>query len=105
FNFLIIFQAEDGIRDRNVTGVQTCALTILPCSALISSLMISIIGNTVEDPSPMIDPPVSPEALSDFSSPSVGSEALPPPHAASMNITPSSTAERNILFFILEFLQ
>src|SRR5699024_2996131 len=23
-----IFQAEDGIRDRNVTGVQTCALTI-----------------------------------------------------------------------------
>src|SRR5699024_12079325 len=26
------FQAEDGIRDRNVTGVQTCALPIsLPC--------------------------------------------------------------------------
>src|SRR5699024_11893358 len=24
-----IFQAEDGIRDRNVTGVQTCALPIL----------------------------------------------------------------------------
>src|SRR5699024_2512270 len=24
------FQAEDGIRDRNVTGVQTCALPILP---------------------------------------------------------------------------
>src|SRR5699024_11368247 len=28
--FLIFFfQAEDGIRDRNVTGVQTCALPIL----------------------------------------------------------------------------
>src|SRR5437868_11731409 len=30
------FQAEDGIRDRNVTGVQTCALPIflekLPCN-------------------------------------------------------------------------
>ena len=26
------FQAEDGIRDRNVTGVQTCALPILPGS-------------------------------------------------------------------------
>src|SRR5699024_12073140 len=29
------FQAEDGIRDRNVTGVQTCALPICgetPCS-------------------------------------------------------------------------
>src|SRR5699024_11279765 len=26
---LLYFQAEDGIRDRNVTGVQTCALPIL----------------------------------------------------------------------------
>src|SRR5437868_9632283 len=25
FAFLFFFQAEDGIRDRNVTGVQTCA--------------------------------------------------------------------------------
>src|SRR5699024_11573610 len=25
---LCVFQAEDGIRDRNVTGVQTCALPI-----------------------------------------------------------------------------
>src|SRR5437868_15183077 len=30
FDFIIFFfQAEDGIRDRNVTGVQTCALPIL----------------------------------------------------------------------------
>src|SRR5699024_11835246 len=28
FAFLFFFQAEDGIRDRNVTGVQTCALPI-----------------------------------------------------------------------------
>src|SRR5699024_11888390 len=27
------FQAEDGIRDRNVTGVQTCALPILQAMA------------------------------------------------------------------------
>src|SRR5699024_11780470 len=27
--FMFFFQAEDGIRDRNVTGVQTCALPIL----------------------------------------------------------------------------
>src|SRR5699024_11761462 len=27
-----LFQAEDGIRDRNVTGVQTCALPISPSS-------------------------------------------------------------------------
>src|SRR5207249_7132113 len=31
---LFFFQAEDGIRDRNVTGVQTCALPIsFSCSA------------------------------------------------------------------------
>src|SRR5207249_9693739 len=31
--FLVFFfQAEDGIRDRNVTGVQTCALPISCCS-------------------------------------------------------------------------
>src|SRR5699024_11824124 len=29
--FFFFFQAEDGIRDRNVTGVQTCALPILFC--------------------------------------------------------------------------
>src|SRR5699024_11848681 len=29
---LFFFQAEDGIRDRNVTGVQTCALPISPAS-------------------------------------------------------------------------
>src|SRR5699024_12215527 len=28
FLFSFFFQAEDGIRDRNVTGVQTCALPI-----------------------------------------------------------------------------
>src|SRR5439155_15135362 len=29
---LFFFQAEDGIRDGHVTGVQTCALPILPTS-------------------------------------------------------------------------
>src|SRR5437667_4721768 len=28
--FFFFFQAEDGIRDRDVTGVQTCALPISP---------------------------------------------------------------------------
>src|SRR5271167_2266165 len=31
--FFFFFQAEDGIRDRNVTGVQTCALPILQTGA------------------------------------------------------------------------
>src|SRR5437762_10157298 len=29
FSFFFFFQAEDGIRDTSVTGVQTCALPIL----------------------------------------------------------------------------
>src|SRR3712207_8660311 len=32
--FLFFFQAEDGIRDIGVTGVQTCALPILPTGQL-----------------------------------------------------------------------
>src|SRR5699024_11766759 len=32
---IFFFQAEDGIRDRNVTGVQTCALPILHLIILI----------------------------------------------------------------------
>ena len=31
--FFFFFQAEDGIRDRDVTGVQTCALPILGLTA------------------------------------------------------------------------
>src|SRR5207249_7451026 len=34
--FFFFFQAEDGIRDRNVTGVQTCALPI--CADVNSAL-------------------------------------------------------------------
>src|SRR2546430_12686370 len=34
FFFFFFFQAEDGIRDLTVTGVQTCALPIYPASAL-----------------------------------------------------------------------
>src|SRR5690554_7321973 len=33
FLFFFFFQAEDGIRDADVTGVQTCALPISPSSS------------------------------------------------------------------------
>src|SRR5256885_9520833 len=36
--FGFFFQAEDGIRDYKVTGVQTCALPISRCRALPSTL-------------------------------------------------------------------
>src|SRR5699024_11232018 len=35
------FQAEDGIRDRNVTGVQTCALPIFESARRLTSRRIS----------------------------------------------------------------
>src|SRR5699024_11842666 len=34
--FCFFFQAEDGIRDRNVTGVQTCALPIYPGASIVA---------------------------------------------------------------------
>src|SRR5437773_4661303 len=37
--FFFFFQAEDGIRDRDVTGVQTCALPIFPRSGSSSRLL------------------------------------------------------------------
>src|SRR5699024_10576309 len=43
------FQAEDGIRDRNVTGVQTCALPIL-VSAVFIFIVTGFTSNQVEDP-------------------------------------------------------
>src|SRR5699024_12047659 len=36
FFLVFFFQAEDGIRDRNVTGVQTCALPILNVSSILA---------------------------------------------------------------------
>src|SRR5699024_11218105 len=37
------FQAEDGIRDRNVTGVQTCALPIFNKIYWIGTILINVI--------------------------------------------------------------
>src|SRR5699024_3198066 len=39
FQFNFFFQAEDGIRDRNVTGVQTCALPIFIAKSKFSTLL------------------------------------------------------------------
>src|SRR5690606_40890225 len=43
--FLFFFQAEDGIRDFHVTGVQTCALPIL---ASASAWQLFLLGGTGE---------------------------------------------------------
>src|SRR5256885_1533910 len=40
--FFFFFQAEDGIRDYKVTGVQTCALPISPTTADMQKLRVEI---------------------------------------------------------------
>src|ERR1041384_1734094 len=46
FFFLFFFQAEDGIRDKLVTGVQTCALPISSISMVCASRKASIASST-----------------------------------------------------------
>src|SRR5690349_24198884 len=41
FVFFFFFQAEDGIRDLYVTGVQTCALPILPFKRKVTVTLLS----------------------------------------------------------------
>src|SRR5688572_31552099 len=41
FFFFFFFQAEDGIRDLTVTGVQTCALPISPPSSRCPARLVS----------------------------------------------------------------
>src|SRR5437868_15532542 len=51
------FQAEDGIRDRNVTGVQTCALPILPLSVAWPAL-VELYPALAEQAARFASPPV-----------------------------------------------
>src|SRR5699024_11559584 len=52
------FQAEDGIRDRNVTGVQTCALPISIIASVIIGLLIGLA--TVLIPNPIFARDIAP---------------------------------------------
>src|SRR5699024_11246588 len=52
----VFFQAEDGIRDRNVTGVQTCALPIFnPEAEKMLSLSPENIGMSLHDINPRLE--------------------------------------------------
>src|SRR5690606_39722906 len=48
--FLFFFQAEDGIRDFHVTGVQTCALPILNLPVLTSMTVIASVRSITRVP-------------------------------------------------------
>src|SRR5437867_13267963 len=54
-NFFFFFQAEDGIRDRTVTGVQTCALPILELGIAPASPDHLARLSTEEDPDPPLE--------------------------------------------------
>src|SRR2546427_8267720 len=69
FSFFFFFQAEDGIRDLTVTGVQTCALPISPKC-----------GRHV--------PAVSSEGQRDG-----GADALPPARAGNQRAEPRARSE------------
>src|SRR5699024_11957315 len=75
------FQAEDGIRGRNVTGVQTCALPILAGSvaALIAaSTMYCGVGKSGSPaPNPITGRPAAFIALALASTASVADSAMP----------------------------
>src|SRR5260370_39990574 len=47
--FVFFFQAEDGIRDSSVTGVQTCALPISACAIGRADLLIETIERIDDD--------------------------------------------------------
>src|SRR5260370_12086289 len=46
--FFFFFQAEDGIRDSSVTGVQTCALPIFRSTASLESCLMNRMQQSVE---------------------------------------------------------
>src|SRR5438128_6584108 len=51
FFFFFFFQAEDGIRDATVTGVQTCALPIFAIAPglmiVITAVVLNLLGDSV----------------------------------------------------------
>src|SRR5215216_7706776 len=55
FCFFFFFQAEDGIRDDLVTGVQTCALPISAGFSGWDELWERLHANAVEVPGPHVD--------------------------------------------------
>src|SRR5699024_11627466 len=58
-SYVFFFQAEDGIRDRNVTGVQTCALPICTASSTTAPAATRALSPTVKGPSTLAPAPTS----------------------------------------------
>src|SRR5688572_33009868 len=61
FVFFFFFQAEDGIRDLTVTGVQTCALPILLLIAR-ASMRFATLAHAISSTSPTIAIAIAPRS-------------------------------------------
>src|SRR5699024_2711948 len=84
------FQAEDGIRDRNVTGVQTCALPICPAGerAINSASTVITRGGIRSTPN---EPPTTAPSIVSRSS---GVESSP---STCIGHTPANSADAGML--------
>src|SRR5699024_5566935 len=88
FLFVFFFQAEDGIRDRNVTGVQTCALPI--SSTTRSPISTTISADRPRRPTRMLSLRARPRSHR-FSPWSPPSPCTPPPPTSTATSTTTST--------------
>src|SRR3989475_13029842 len=94
FLFFFFFQAEDGIRDLTVTGVQTCALPISPCRE--TGFRLRPVARDAAVPAPRADERVALERLE----PRAKREGLlgrGEPHAALDRHRPRSSPEPHAL--------
>src|SRR5712672_4477402 len=59
--FFFFFQAEDGIRDKLVTGVQTCALPIFGGGVVVYGVWQALMAGG--NPMPVVPPPAAPAEI------------------------------------------
>src|SRR5215469_9780412 len=85
--FFFFFQAEDGIRDLYVTGVQTCALPILDRRRECSLRLIPSIPLTIVEPRRLIGS--SDSFFADLKPSRIGSQANQIRPARSKNMIPN----------------
>src|SRR5271166_5977987 len=100
FFFFFFFQAEDGIRDGHVTGVQTCALQICHSTGLVNAFVASPDGHSTQlalseaapgEVSGSIDAPREGTYYIELKSPQSKARVFPP---LAYTVSPAAMAEQ-----------